>query len=181
MDILDDELVRPVRGRFLHWREFMEDNVTFNFTDSKWHTTTHCARVLLLSQVIGHALGVEDQGLDALAAASVFHDSRRANDGYDVGHGLRAAAYYEEFCAEGDLGFDRRVATIMAYHDHNDVLGIEHCEAVSDDCAGLYCIFKDSDGLDRLRLGPTWLDPNRLRTDLAPKLIDFENRLLASM
>ena len=62
MDILDDELVRPVRGRFLHWREFMEDNVTFNFTDSKWHTTTHCARVLLLSQVIGHALGVEDQG-----------------------------------------------------------------------------------------------------------------------
>ena len=40
---------------------------------------------------------------EVLCMASVFHDSRRQDDWYDVGHGQRAAEYYREYCRQSEI------------------------------------------------------------------------------
>mgnify|MGYP006922444114 CR=1 FL=1 len=46
-----------------------------------------------------------------------------------MGHGQRAAEYYQEYCAAHDLNFEQRCYDIMYYHDRDDQVGID---AISD-------------------------------------------------
>lgn len=179
MGVLDDPICRPIAERYVRWHDFMEQRVDFLLRDSALHTRAHCARVLLLALVIGNHYHAQDDELDVLAACAVFHDTRRQDDLLDVGHGKRAANYYQAFCSTGKLAFDERVAAIISWHDQPDADGIA---AITRDqgkrCAQLYCVFKDADGLDRIRLGRSELDSSQLRTDYAPELVPFAERLL---
>ncbi|MBU3174585.1 HD domain-containing protein, partial [Clostridium estertheticum] len=166
-NILDNPTCQPVAERYKKWYEFMEKNVEFSFIDSEMHTKHHCARVLLLALIIAHQIGLSDEEMNSLSMAAVFHDSRRLDDWLDTGHGKRAAEYYKESYSKYDISFDERTYYVMAYHDRDDVLGLSEIKkspALSQNCILLYKIFKDSDGLDRFRLGPDGLDVNMLRT-----------------
>lgn len=69
----------------------------------------------------------------------------------------------------------------MSYHDKDDAVGlaaIEKSFVSKENCILLYKIFKDSDGLDRFRLGPNGLDVTVLRTKEAAELVDFAKYLL---
>lgn len=180
-NILDNPICDPVKDHYKKWYEFMERNVVFSFKDSEMHTKHHCSRVLLLSQVIAHQMGLSDEEIDTLSMAAVFHDSRRLDDWLDTGHGKRAAEYYKESYSKFGISFDERTYYVMAYHDRDDELGMAEIVKSFDapeNCILLYKIFKDSDGLDRFRLGPDALDVKMLRTNEAVILVEFAKYLL---
>lgn len=156
-----------IASDYARWRKFLHDNVRFLMKGSEIHTEEHCARVLLFALLIAEEMKLPQDDREALGAASVFHDSRRMEDGYDTGHGDGAAAYYREYCEKGGLSFDQRVFDVMSFHDRDDTLGIEAMKQkkppLKDEIL-LYKIFKDADALDRFRLGPNGLDPRFLRT-----------------
>ena len=180
-EVLNDPICQSVAERYKVWLEFMNENIDFGLLDSIEHNKVHCARVLLLALIIGEKFGLSDEEMDALSMAAMFHDSRRVDDWLDKGHGKRAAEYYKDYCNENNIPFDLKAYYIMSYHDQDDDLGlleIEKSPDLKENCILLYQIFKDADGLDRLRLGPKALNINMLRTEEAVKLVDFAKYLL---
>lgn len=180
-NVLNEPICQPIKKRYELWFKFMEKNVEFWLPESEWHTKSHCARVLLLSLLIGHQKGLSDEEKDALGMAAVFHDSRRLDEGIDRGHGGRAAAYYKDYCREHDLRYDAGTYYIIYYHDQDDSLGLSEIKKSSDlseRTVLLYQIFKDADALDRFRLGPDGLNAKFLRTEEARRLVDFAKELL---
>jgi hypothetical protein len=178
---LNDPICQPVAKHYKRWCELMEQNIEFWLPDSVKHTKEHCARVLLLALVIAHQMGLGNEEMDRLSKAAIFHDSRRLDDWLDKGHGKRAAEYYQDYCYEHEMPFDKQAYYIMYYHDLDDTIGLSEIAkvlTVSEQCALLYQIFKDADALDRFRLAPDALDVNMLRTKEAHKLVDFAKYLL---
>lgn len=175
----------PAVGKcFKKWAEYMYQSVPFQLADSPIHATAHCERVLLYALLIGAVeLGDDSRALTILAHASIFHDTRREDEGKDTGHGARAAAFYEEFCkTHQELTFLPEAACLMRWHDRHDERGEEAIRAAFPDSADsvlhLYKIFKDADALDRWRLGRWGLNPDYLRTDRALALVDFARKLV---
>lgn len=180
-NVLNEPICQPVDKLYERWYTFMEQNVKFWLPDSEWHTKTHCARVLLLTLLIGYQRGLSDEEQDALGMAAVFHDSRRLDDGIDQGHGGRAAEYYRDYCRKHDLPYNEQTYYIISYHDQDDSLGfseIEKSPALNERALLLYQIFKDADALDRFRLGPDAMNIHFLRTEEAYELVHFAKDLL---
>lgn len=171
------------RRRYKKWKRFLDTEVTFT-RGCGLHTKGHCARVLLFALLIAKALGLPDDETEALCAAAVFHDSRRLDDGFDVGHGARAAGYYREFCSSHkNIRFDARCYDAIRFHDRNDAMGkaaINAREPKEKNGLTLYRVFKDADALDRFRLGPGGLDVCYMRTEEAKSLVGFAEQLWRS-
>lgn len=182
--LIPDYVSEDVKSSIMMWENFMTKRVVFSEFGSEIHTKKHCGRVLLFAELISDKIDLDDSSRDALAMASIFHDSRRNADGPDIGHGKRAADYYREFCESGvgmlPLPFDMRTYFAMAYHDRDDSMGIREItdyykdSQERDNAILIYNIFKDSDALDRWRLGlRDGLDLSYLRTDEARSMSDF--------
>lgn len=183
-DIIQKQTPEVAAG-YDRWASYMWDNVDFNMPESRIHALPHCERVLLHALRIADRLFPADgEAAEILAHASVFHDTRRLDEYLDTGHGARAAVNYEDFCRKNSgLTFHREAVYLMRYHDLDDCKGIE---AIRRDFGSdaprvelLYAIFKDSDALDRWRLGSLGLDPRYLRTAPARSDIDFARDLVA--
>lgn len=168
-----------------YWNSFFNGKVIFNRPFSKVHSAGHCRRVLLHALVVGlDVFGPDEDALEILAQASVFHDTRRIDEGFDTGHGARAAVYYKEYCSSHpDMHFHPETVVLIRYHDLDDEKGIEairkYFGAGAPRVEKLYAVFKDADALDRPRLGPYGLDPLYLRTAKAQDQVDFAKRLVA--
>lgn len=182
--LIPDYVSEDVKSSILMWENFMNNLVVFSEFGSEIHTKKHCGRVLLFAELISYKMDLDDSSKDALAMASIFHDSRRKADGPDIGHGKRAAEYYKEFCESGvgmiPLPFDMRTYFAMAYHDRDDSIGIREITEYykdseeRDNAILIYNVFKDSDALDRWRLGlRDGLDLSYLRTEEARRMADF--------
>lgn len=171
------ELFRTIQTEYQSWYDFMREEVNFRMgEDSAFHGMDHCARVLRYALMIAKVKGLTMHQRDTLGAAAVFHDSRRDSEGRDIGHGQRAAEYYRSFCRHTGMPFDTVTFEIMAWHDHSTAHGISEIERACpdrNDAILLYKIFKDADGLDRLRLGRDELDVDRLRTAEAKELYGY--------
>ena len=175
----------PAVGKcFKIWAEYMYQSIPFQLADSMIHSTAHSERVLLYALLIAAGeVGDNKRALNILAHASVFHDTRRESDGKDTGHGARAADFYEEFCkSHEEVTFLPEAAYLMRYHDRHDERGEAAIREAFPDSAELvvklYKIFKDSDALDRWRLGRWGLNPDYLRTDRALAVVDFARKLV---
>ena len=175
----------PAVGKcFKTWAEYMYQSIPFQLADSMIHSTAHCERVLLYALLIAAGeVGDNKRALNILAHASVFHDTRRESEGKDTGHGARAADFYEEFCkSHEEVTFLPEAAYLMRYHDRHDERGEAAIREAFPNSAELvvklYKIFKDSDALDRWRLGRWGLNPDFLRTDRALALVDFARKLV---
>ena len=172
-----------VRPAYEHWECFLEECVDFWLKTSDKHTKEHCKRVLLYCLLIADQKCLLAEEWDILCTAAVFHDSRRQDDWMDVGHGQRAADYYQEFCKVNDLPFQQRCYDVIAYHDRDDQMGIDAIRSrvpQEPDTVLLYQVFKDADALDRFRLGPCGFDPKYLRTDEARNLTDYAKKVWES-
>lgn len=173
-----------VSQAFMQWEPYMETQVEFWTIpgDLDIHTQGHCERVLMHALRIGDARQVTDRQLQALAMASIFHDTRRKDNYLDTGHGARAAAYYKAFCADHELPFLPETYEAICFHDRDDAMGEEdireHAGADAAPWIEVYHIFKDADALDRLRLGTWCLDPKYLRTPEAKTMIAFAQHLV---
>ena len=179
-EILKQKEYDSIREQYLHWSSFMEQEVEFQLKTSDLQTKEHCKRVLFFALLIGDIKHMSPDDLDALCMAACFHDSRRYDDGYDVGHGQRAALYYKEYCNHHPLLFDKRAYYAMYYHDLDDKVGIDRISSEGlfmDNGILIYQIFKDADALDRYRLGTDALDVKFLRNEEARNLIDLAKKL----
>lgn len=179
-----DKLTPAVNGMLHKWGDFMGKHVKFNMPDSEFHAAPHCERVLLFAMIIGDCMfGDDAEALEILAHASVFHDTQRQDDYLDTGHGARAAVYYEDFCKENDvITFHPESVYLMRYHDLDDKIGEKAIRQSfgerSDRVLKLYAAFKDSDALDRWRLGSLGLDPRYLRTAKAQSMVEYARKIV---
>lgn len=165
---------------FKKWERFMMQSVDFWLTDSIWHTQQHSARVMFYNLILADRLQLDSDQCEQLATCSVFHDTRRLDEGLDKGHGLRAAKYYKTSCLKHGLLYNDTVAYIMAYHDQDDNEAQASFKSELQDpekALYLYKIFKDADALDRYRLGSGALNVNFLRNEQSLDLIELAQYL----
>lgn len=173
-----------VAGGFDRWASYMWDFVDFNMPDSPIHAKPHCERVLLHAlRIASRLMPADAEAAEILAHAAIFHDTRRFDEYLDTGHGARAAVGYEDFCRRHpELTYHREAAYLMRYHDLDDSKGLAAIRRdFGDDSPRvelLYAVFKDSDALDRWRLGSRGLDPRYLRTSQARDDVGFARDLV---
>lgn len=173
-----------ISDKYRYWNDFMEHKVTFILEDSPLHARSHCRRVLFFALKLSEKMRLTEREIEILCLSVVFHDSRRQDEGLDKGHGLRAAEYYGHYCTVNNLDFIPEVDLICAYHDCDDSEGVfeisnllENAEA----CIKLYRVFKDSDALDRFRLGLDGLDIRFLRNCEALELVELAKEIQSKL
>lgn len=156
------------------------------------HGKNHCSRVLLHSLSMARELQLPDEERHVLALASCLHDIGRVDDEEDEMHGERSIDCIGEHgisvvginCVNTDDAYELEYLE----EDAEDALYFlieNHC--ISDGKAKtaleqsdwdeekkayvwrLFKIFKDADGLDRVRLGD--LDSNYLRTEAGKRRV----------
>ena len=148
------------------------------FAPDNIHGILHTKRVLLLSLLISHHEGFDDQDKEIMAYCSIFHDIGRMNECEDEEHGYRSVKKIG--CIEDlkdDMYLDDEEYAIMEfiieYHCKDDDKAFEDLNKntkVKDKQRAIRLIkaFKDADNLDRVRISD--LDVSYLRTDTAKKL-----------
>ncbi len=176
------------RKRCLEWFAFMECSVVCWPFGGMVHLRPHWARVLVLATKIAVREGLSLADWEALAMASAFHDTRRRDSGVEEGHGDRAAEHYRDFCSKSGMRFDPRAYIAIRWHDRDDSCGMEAARSwdVASDpdpnwkasAVDVLRIFKDSDGLDRMRLREEALDLSYLRSDYSRSLKPFALELI---
>ena len=176
------------RDACLKWFAFMENDIDFWPFGGLIHQKRHWSRVLVLATKIAEEMNLTEADIDALAMAASFHDTRRKDTWRDLDHGDRAAAYYKSYCEESGLPFDPRAYLAVKWHVRHDDEGLAAVqewdganpmqEEWGIDATTLLKIFKDADGLDRLRLSDEALDVRYLRIPHSRELPAFSNDLL---
>ncbi|WP_460271129.1 HD domain-containing protein [Bacillus sp. NEAU-Y102] len=149
------------------------------------HGNKHCSRVLLHCLSMSRELGLSDEDRAILSLSACLHDIGRVNDYEDKTHGIRSVDCIGEYeimvFGINAVNTKREYDILDLDEDADDILYFiieNHCisdtEAkenlnktgwVADKLARawrLFEIFKDADGLDRVRLGD--LDSDYLRT-----------------
>ena len=179
---------QTTRELCLKWFAFIENDVDFWPFGGPVHQKRHWARVLVLALRIAAELGLSVADMEALAAASAFHDTRRMDSWIDPEHGARAAEHYRSYCDEHGLDFDPRAYLAIKWHVPHDDEGLAATKQWDDeheldsswraDATTILRIFKDADGLDRLRLNETALDMRYIRTEPAKQMRSFAEELL---
>ncbi|MGI6218031.1 MAG: cysteine hydrolase family protein, partial [Coriobacteriales bacterium] len=187
-NIIDMAPTPEIGKKCLEWMAFMENDLKFWPFGGLVHQNRHWARVLVLASTIAHHEGLSDADIEALAMASAFHDTRRIDSWLDLGHGARAAEYYEEYCEENGLRFDPRAYLAIKWHDVDDSQGLDSVTEWDElhvlekdwtaDATTIFKIFKDSDGLDRMRLREEALDMRYIRMPYSKTLKPFALDLL---
>lgn len=147
------------------------------------HGPEHSARVLLLSLIIADTLNLSSSDKRILAEAAIYHDTRRTHDGVCPIHGKSASIYYHNNTSKPDP----LVEFLCEYHCRPDEEGyteIKQNRKLSkhrEKTILLYQIFKDADGLDRIRLNDikTEMDLAQYRLPVTKELT-FVAKLLYS-
>lgn len=133
---------------------------------SRVHGMAHTRRVLLHTLSLVHLLVLNEADKKLLCLASIYHDIGRVNDGPDPEHGRRSwqKAVHKPLVEE--LSDEERaiLSFIIENHCLDDRVGLANVSQylIQDQqrACRLLKVFKDADGLDRVRiydLNPAWL------------------------
>lgn len=159
--------LKPISEQLL--RDF-EPQESWLAHESYLHGVGHLTRVFIMQELICNLL--EEQGItvnrQATRWAAIVHDVGRVDDGPDLDHGMRSAAWMKNNLQDKISPETLDVATYIV-HWH-----VPHDEEAPEMIRELQ-VLKDADGLDRVRLGD--LNPEFLRTDVAPQLVDIATKL----
>ena len=141
---------------------------------SNIHGQSHIERVIFFALVLSWKYDLDKADTDLMRYAASLHDTKRVNDGWDIDHGRRAANESIDYANIKDE--DKPVLqAIMTAHSSPDtnIEEIIYEYDIKDYDRALFIakLFKDSDGLDRVRID--WLDPKYLRNDFSLELVDF--------
>jgi len=145
------------------------------------HGLSHTRRVLLLCLILAWMENLDKKDWDLLSLAAIYHDIGRTNDNFDPQHGRESFNKAESLkLITPELKEHEMLRFIIENHcisDHHAALSINEYR-VNDPkhLLTLYKIFKDADGLDRIRIND--LDVKQLRTSSAPKLLLIARELL---
>ena len=148
--------------------------------DSNIHGKDHIERVIFFTHILAFHYELDKKDTDVLRNAASLHDTKRVNDGWDTEHGHRAAVESIGY-SYADKADDRVVQAVIAAHAAEDEFMDETLrEFINEDddfdrTKRLAKFFKDSDGLDRVRINH--LDPAYLRNDFSKDLVDLAYEL----
>lgn len=148
--------------------------------DSNIHGKDHIERVIFFTHLLAFHYNLDKRDTDVLRNAASLHDTKRVNDGWDTEHGHRAAVESIGY-SYADKADDRVVQAVIAAHAAEDEFMDETLrEFINEDddfdrTKRLAKFFKDSDGLDRVRINH--LDPAYLRNDFSKDLVDLAYEL----
>lgn len=151
----------------------LNTNILF---DSHIHGQDHIERVIFFAHLLAFHYKLDQRDTDVLRNAASLHDTKRINDGWDTEHGHRAALESISY-SYADEADDRVIQAVIAAHSTDDQIMDETIREFikdSDDferTKRLAKLFKDADGLDRVRINH--LDPAYLRNDFSKDLVDF--------
>ena len=137
------------------------------------HGIEHTKRVLLLSAILADLNALSLTEKDILYHAAVYHDIGRTCNGIDHSHGLKSWRKVKDLgiLAERNEEFEQILKYVITNHSISDVEVKEFigsCENIRVKL--LFELLKDSDGLDRVRLGD--LDVNYLRNGHSKGLVE---------
>lgn len=144
--------------------------------DSHIHGQDHIERVIFFAHLLAFHYKLDQRDTDVLRNAASLHDTKRVNDGWDTEHGHRAALESISY-SYADKADDGVIQAVIAAHSTDDKImddTIREFIKDSDDferTKRLAKLFKDADGLDRVRINH--LDPAYLRNDFSKDLVDF--------
>lgn len=138
------------------------------FVDDDSHGMDHAMNTLELAMLIAGMMKKNEGGdidVPALAAAALMHDIGRENIFFDPGHGGRGAERAGDILTELGVPWDReKIMHLVALHDEEEI--DEESEPVE------LIILRDADKLELLRIGPDYLDLDRLATGEALALVE---------
>lgn len=146
---------------------------------SRLHGIGHTYRVMVHTCELAAILKRDDLLFQALAAAFV-HDMARQHDGYCTQHGRWAVerklpGFVQLFHAHGISQTElEMMAVAIEFHSLMEELPPDH------PAYELTSILKDSDALDRIRLGERNLDQRFLRYPESAGQVDFARKLYLS-
>lgn len=144
--------------------------------DSHIHGQDHIERVIFFAHLLAFHYKLDQRDTDVLRNAASLHDTKRVNDGWDTEHGHRAAIESISY-SYADKADDGVIQAVIAAHSTDDKImddTIKEFIKDGDDferTKRLAKLFKDADGLDRVRINH--LDPAYLRNDFSKHLVDF--------
>jgi hypothetical protein len=146
------------------------------------HGVRHAKRVLMLSLILSYLNKLNFSDTDILVQASLYHDIGRTHNGVCYEHGYKS---YKKMLKIGLVKNDGSESTsilkfIVENHCVQDADALKNAKDYhfTDEgrAIGLLKIFKDSDGLDRVRLGD--LNVRYLRNEFSAKLVGVAEQLL---
>ena len=145
---------------------------------SKVHGQGHIERVILFSMLLAWYYELDNDDTDLMRYAASLHDICRENDGYDTEHGRRAADICQKYAKikQSDIPL---LKAIITSHSTDDSLMEEVIKSYEikdfDRALFLAKLFKDADGLDRVRINR--LDDKYLRNDFSKNSVGFAYEL----
>lgn len=146
------------------------------------HGIPHTERVLFLALNISKLENYSEDDISLLIEAAKFHDIGRTHNGVCLVHGMLSNRKIEEYdllssFSEEDKSIIKYIIHNHCIHDKDTQNNINQFNIEDKERARrLLMAFKDSDGLDRVRVRD--LDPSYLRTKASKQLIDLAQRLL---
>ncbi len=149
------------------------------------HGLSHTRRVLLLVLILAHLENASPRCSQLLSIIALYHDIGRTNDNFDPHHGRASCRKIKrlDLLDEIENDTDREIINfVITNHCIEDTKAINKINKydVKDkaEAITLYNIFKDADGLDRIRIND--LDIGQLRTESARNLPLLARQLLNS-
>ena len=141
---------------------------------SNVHGQDHIERVIFFALVLAWKYELDKRDTDIIRFAASLHDTKRVNDGWDTDHGKRAASESIKY-ANIDKDDTNILQAVITAHSTDDkyMEDIIREYEVTDFDRALFLakLFKDADGLDRVRIKR--LDPAYLRNGFSKDLVDF--------
>lgn len=121
------------------------------------HGVRHARRVLFHTLVLCKLCGIEEQDQKLLVTASLFHDIGRENDGLCFRHGrLSVEKMLALKLLPENQEFSDSLKFIISFHcigDDESWVALQKAKDMErENTWRLFCIFKDADGLDRVRI-----------------------------
>jgi len=190
---IDSELdLMGSNGYLYHYHTFLDklDRSLFK-NPNDLHGYSHTQRVLLNALSLCNAYELDDLDTTKICLAAIYHDIGRDNDEEDEIHGRKSweklvemdliSQLEEEFeLYDEDLEI---IKFLVEYHCLDDKVAWKNIESVNEgrhtkELRFFVELFKDADGLDRVRLKD--LDSRYLRLDESKKRVNFAQQLLRS-
>jgi len=145
------------------------------------HGVLHAKRVLLLSLALSHLNELNEVDTGILTKASLYHDIGRINDGVCYEHGRNSIKKALELgLIDGEVNEENEILRyIIVNHCLRDNMAKSMDKYSITDrerAMGLLKLFKDSDGLDRVRIDD--LDVKYLRHPVSRELVPLAEYLL---
>lgn len=141
------------------------------------HGVLHTKRVLLNNLILAMKYGLEKEYINILAFASIYHDIGRENDESDLIHGQKSVEKINNTSLPllKNSHHNDIIKFIIANHNIEDEEAIQNLKQYQYEDENkiifIFKIFKDADGLDRVRFKD--LNVKYLRKNISEKMLMF--------